>query len=72
MTFVEALKDTATFDIVTPAQQITDETMALSAKTTTARESLARSQLNRARRHLLEAKKARQQARDALLLDEED
>ena len=72
MTYVESLKDTATLDVQTAADRIADESKALSSKTNAAREALARSQINRARRHLSEAKQARQQAREALLLDEED
>ena len=71
MTFAESLHDTATLDIETAADRIADESKALSAKTPGAREQLARSQINRARRHLSEAKQARQQAREVLLLDEE-
>ena len=72
MTYVDALKDTATIDIDSAADRIADESKALSAKSHGAREALARSQINRARRHLSAAKQARQQARAALLLDEED
>ena len=72
MTFAESLRDTATLDIEGAADRIADESKALSAKSPAAREALARSQINRARRQLSEAKQAREQARAALLLDEDD
>ena len=72
MTYAEALKDTATLDIEAAAERISDESKALRAKNSAAREALARSQIHRARKHIQDAKAARKQARDALLLDEEE
>ena len=72
LTYVDSLKGTATLDVDSVADRISDERKALSAKTPGAREALARSQINRAAKHLAEAKQARRQAREALLLDEDD
>ena len=71
MTYVESLKDIATLDVKSAKERLDDEKKALSARTAAARESLAKAQIRRAAQQIRTAKQSREQARAALLLDED-
>lgn len=70
--FVRLLKDGATLDVTTPAEEIDDASRSLVAKTSSQQLALNRNRLNRARKRLREATEQRATLREALLLDDEE
>ena len=71
LTYIDLLRDSATLDVDSIAEDIADAERDLNAKTDSKREALARARLSRARARLREARKQRRELRLALLLDEE-
>ena len=70
--FVRLLKDGATLDVTTPAEEIDDASRSLVAKTSSQQLALNRNRINRARKRLRDATEQRASLRQALLLDDEE